>query len=229
MKKAAVLLSGAGVFDGAEIHESVFTLWALDKRGVAYQVFAPDVWQHHVINHLTGEEMPEKRNVLIESARISRGQSKNLNEYRASDYDGLILPGGFGVAKNLTKWAFQGPDGEILQEVKRAIQETLDAGKPVLGLCMGPAAIAKALEGTSRHPVLTVGSTRAPSPYDIAGVSAGLEKAGARSVEKTIQEIAIDESNKIVTAPCYMMEARISEVAANIDAAVEAFVRLMHG
>ncbi|MCX7768073.1 MAG: isoprenoid biosynthesis glyoxalase ElbB [Flavobacteriales bacterium] len=229
MKKVAVLLSGAGVYDGAEIHESVFLLWALDKRDVGYQVFAPDIWQHHVVNHLTGEEMPERRNVLVESARISRGQSKNLAEYRAADYDGLALPGGFGVAKNLTKWAFQGPDGEIHPEVKRAIAETIQAEKPVLGLCMGPAAIAKALEGSGVHAELTVGSTAAASPYDIAGVAAGLEKTGARPVMRTINEIAVDETHKIVTAPCYMMEARISEVAANIDQAVEAFVRLMNG
>ncbi|MCS6980508.1 MAG: isoprenoid biosynthesis glyoxalase ElbB [Flavobacteriales bacterium] len=228
MKKVAVLLSGAGVFDGAEIHESVLTLWALDKRGFTYQVFAPDVWQHHVINHLNGEEMPEKRNVLVESARISRGNSKNLAEYQASDFDGLVLPGGFGVAKNLTKWAFQGPDGDILPEVRRAIRETVDAGKPILGLCMGPAAIAKALEGSVVKPLLTVGSTEAASPYDIAGVSAGLEKTGARPVQRTVREIAVDEAHKIVTAPCYMMEARISEVASNIDQAVEAFARLMN-
>lgn len=226
MKKIAVILSGCGVYDGAEIHESVFSLLSLDERGAAYAVFAPDKNQYHVINHLTGEEMPETRNVLVESARIARGDAKDLKTYRAEDFDGLLIPGGFGAAKNLNRWAFQGPDGEIDADVKRAILETVKAGKPIAGLCMGPTVIAKALEGSEYHPELTVGTTAEKSPYDIAGISAGLEKTGAHAVMKTIREINTDKRLKIVTAPCYMMEGRISDVRKNIDSAVAELLAL---
>jgi len=82
MKKFAVVLSGCGVFDGAEIHEAVFTFWAIKKHGADYQAFAPNVDQYHVVNHMTGDEMPEKRNVLVESARIVRGEIKDLKKQK---------------------------------------------------------------------------------------------------------------------------------------------------
>lgn len=225
--KIAIILSGSGVYDGAEIHESVFTLLALDERGASYQVFAPNKNQHHVVNHLTGEEMPETRNVLVESARIARGAALDLTEYRAADYDGLVIPGGFGAAKNLNQWAFQGPDGLIDADVKRAILETVEAGKPIAGLCMGPTVIAKALEGTPYHVELTVGSTDEKSPYEIAAISAGMEKIGAKAVMKTIREVNVDTKLKVVTAPCYMMEGRISDVKKNIDAAITELLKLV--
>lgn len=225
--KIAIILSGCGVYDGAEIHESVFTMLALDERGAGYQIFAPDKNQHHVVNHLTGEEMPETRNVLVESARIARGNAKDLKEYRAADYDGLVIPGGFGAAKNLNQWAFYGPDGAIDAEVKRAIVETVEAGKPLAGLCMGPTVIAKALEGTPYHAELTVGSTAEKSPYEIAAISAGMEKIGAKAVMKTIRESHTDTKLKIVTAPCYMMEGSISEVKKNIDLAIADLLKLV--
>ena len=223
----AVLLSGSGVYDGAEIHDSVLTLLALDERGAHYQVFAPDKDQSQVINHLTGEEMPEKRNVLVESARIARGDAKDLKTYRAADYDALVIPGGFGAAKNLNEWAFHGPDGAIDADVKRAILETVEAHKPIAALCMGPTVVAKALEGSAYHPELTVGTTAEKSPYDIAAISAGLEKTGAKPVMKTIREVHTDTGLHIVTAPCYMMEGRITDVKKNVEAAVHELVRLI--
>lgn len=225
--KIAVILSGSGVYDGAEIHESVFTLLALDERGAEYQVFAPNKNQHHVVNHLTGEEMPETRNVLVESARIARGNAKDLKEYHAADYDGLVIPGGFGAAKNLNQWALQGPDGAIDIDVKRAILETVQADKPIAGLCMGPTVIAKALEGTEYHASLTVGTTEEKSPYEIGAISAGMEKIGAKSVMKTIREVNTDSALKIITAPCYMMEGSISDVKKNIDMAIDALLKMI--
>lgn len=225
--KVAVLLSGCGVYDGAEIHESVFTLLALDERGVAYQVFAPNKNQYHVVNHLTGEEMPETRNVLVESARIARGNAKDLKEYKAADFDALVIPGGFGAAKNLNQWALYGPDGAIDAEVKQAILDTVKAGKPIAGLCMGPTVIAKALEGSEYHAELTVGTTEEKSPYEIGAISAGMEKVGAKAVMKTIREINTDKALKIVTAPCYMMEGSISEVKKNIDLAITELLKLV--
>lgn len=220
--KIGVLLSGNGVFDGSEIQEAVFTLLAIDELSGEAVCMAPDIDQHHVLNHLTGEEMPEKRNVLVESARIARGKISNLAEIKVEDLDALVLPGGFGAAKNLTKWAFSGPDGEILPDVKHLIIDMVSKGKPVCGLCMGPTVIAKALEGSGIHAELTIGTTEDPSPYEIKAISEGINKTGAHAIMKKVSEILVDQKNKIVTAPCYMMEASVSEIRKNIRMAIEA-------
>ena len=225
--KIGVIFSGSGVYDGTEIQEGVFTLLAIKKVGGEAVCFAPDIDQFHVINHITGEVMEEKRNVLVESARIARGAIQSLDNFNASELDGLVLPGGFGAAKNLTKWAFNGPAGEINHQVKDAIISMIKAGKPVTGLCMGPTVIAKALEGSGISATLTVGTNEKPSPYDIMAISGGMETAGAVAVMCTVEEIAIDEINKIVTAPCYMMEADILQIRNNVRKAVEAMVELM--
>jgi len=170
-KRIGVLLSGCGVYDGSEIHESVFTLLAIDQLGGKAICMAPNAEQHHVVNHITGNEMPEKRNVLIEAARIARGDIRDLTEVTAAELDALVIPGGFGAAKNLTTWAFNGPDGTINKEVKRIINEVHSAGKPLVGLCMGPTVIAKALENSSTKAHLTVGTTTEASPYEIAAIS----------------------------------------------------------
>jgi enhancing lycopene biosynthesis protein 2 len=227
MRKIGVILSGNGVYDGSEIHEAVFTLLAIDEQKAEAVCYAPDMPQHHVINHITGEEMQESRNVLIESARIARGKIQPLSGFDAEKLDALILPGGFGAAKNLTQWAFSGPDGNIHPEVKQAIVSMISAGKPVCGLCMGPTVIAKALEGSAINPVLTVGTTTEASPYDIGAISAGMEKTGAVAEMRSVKEIATDEKNKIVTAPCYMMEASVSEVRENIRMAVNELIKLI--
>lgn len=225
-KKIGVLLSGSGVFDGSEVHESSFTLLALAQKGAETVCLAPDVDQHHVINHTNGEEMDEKRNVLIESARIARGEIEDVAKADLSQLDALAIPGGFGTAKNHTKWAFSGPDGEIVPEVKKAILHFIENKKPILGLCMGPTTIAKALQGSSINAKLTVGTDKEKSPYDIAGISQGMEKTGAAVEMKTIREVLTDKENKIVTAPCYMMEASITEVHDNVQDAVEELYRL---
>jgi enhancing lycopene biosynthesis protein 2 len=225
--KIGVIFSGSGVFDGTEIHEGVFTLLSIKKTGGEAVCYAPDVDQHHVINHITGEEMNEKRNVLVESARIARGEIQSLDKFNASDIDALILPGGFGAAKNLTKWAFSGPDGEINAQVKDAIVSMVKAGKPVGGLCMGPTVIAKALEGSGVAASLTVGTTEEASPYEIEAISQGMEKAGAKAAMKNIYEVEVDKENKIVTAPCYMMEADILQVRNNVQKAVDELVKLV--
>jgi len=224
--KIGVLLSGCGVYDGSEIQEAVFTLLAIDEYMAESICFAPDVDQHHVLNHRTGEEMDEKRNVLTESARIARGNIGALAGIKSGDIDALVIPGGFGAAKNLTKWAFKGPDGDILPDVKRIINEMVSDGKPIAGLCMGPTVIAKALEDSDVRVSLTVGTTEAPSPYDIAAISGGMEKAGASSVMKTVEEIQVDAENKIVSAPCYMMDATVTQIRTNIKAAIDKLVEL---
>src|SRR5476649_1442319 len=142
-KKIAVILSGCGVYDGAEVHESVITLLRLDQRGAEVQCFAPNIAQLHVINHLTGEEMPESRNVLVESARIARGDVKDIREANAEDFDALIVPGGFGAAKNLSNFAVEGPGCSVNPQVLALAEAFAEAGKPVGLICISPALAAK--------------------------------------------------------------------------------------
>jgi enhancing lycopene biosynthesis protein 2 len=224
--KIGVLLSGNGVYDGAEIHEAVSTLLALDKLGVEAVCMAPDIEQHHVINHMTGEEMDEKRNVLVEASRIARGNIKSLSDVRATDIDGLVLPGGFGAAKNLTKWAFEGPNGAIEPETKRLITEMIAAKKPIASLCVSPVVVAKALQGSGIKTKLTLGTTEAPSPYDIGGFNQGLEATGVEPVLSNLGEIVVDETNRIITSPCYMMEASITQIYDGIEKACTKLVEM---
>ncbi len=225
--KIGILLSGCGVYDGAEIHEAVMSMLAVKEAGADYQCISVNKNQHHVINHLTGEEMNEQRNMMVESARIARGDIKEISEINPSNIDALIIPGGFGSAKNFTTWAFNGPDGEILPEVKLLIVNMINAGKPIAALCVSPVIIAKALEGSNLHPQLTLGTSKEKSPYDIKGFHAGVEQIGAKTVEKTINNILVDEKLKIVTAPCYMMDANLLDIRNNSKQAVEALLKLI--
>jgi enhancing lycopene biosynthesis protein 2 len=227
MKKVAILLAGCGVFDGSEIQESVLLMLSIKDNGGSYQCFAPSIEQYHVLNHITGEEINEKRNVLIESARIARGNIKDLKDYNSLDFDALAIPGGFGDAKNLTTWAFQGSQCEINQDVKNAIVSTVTNKKPILGLCMGPTVIAKAIENSNFSATLTIGTTKEDSPYDINEIKTEVEKLGSTHIEKGISEIAIDNTNRIISAPCYMLEADISQVNNNIRLAVNELFTLM--
>ena len=212
--KTAVVLAGCGVMDGAEIHEAVMTLYAIDKNGGSYQVFAPNVAQHHVLNHITGEVMKESRNVLTESARIARGKIKALTEYRAEEFDTLIFPGGFGVAKNLCTYAFDGPDCHVDRVVEQAIRDTHMARKPIGALCISPVLIAKVLGEVT----VTIGSDR-DTADDIG-------KLGGIHENRHHGEVTIDRKNLIVTAPCYMLNATISEIARDAEAVVKALMEL---
>ncbi len=224
--KIGVLLSGCGVFDGAEIHESVFMLYELVKQGVEPVCLAPDIEQHHVVNHTNGEEMRESRNVFLESARIARGEIRKLSDVDPETLDGLAIPGGFGAAKNLTNWAFEGPEGSIHDGVKGLILAVVRAGKPIGAVCMGPTVVAKALEGSGIEATVTVGTTASPSPYDIKGINQGVEATGAKVEEHEADEVAVDEANKIVTAPCYNMEASIVQVHDGIEKVVSKVVQM---
>ncbi|MFT4031229.1 MAG: isoprenoid biosynthesis glyoxalase ElbB [Siphonobacter sp.] len=228
MKKIGVILHGCGVFDGTEIQEATLALLAIREAGASYQCYAPNVAQYHVINHLTGEEMPEKRNVLVESARIARGEIKALAELNLAEVDGLLIPGGFGAAKNLSTWAFKGPQAEVLPQVEEVILSALHQQIPLASLCVSPVVVAKALEGSEFHPQLTLGTTEANSPYDIAGFAAGIEQVGATHTLATIDEVVVDEKLKIVTAPCYMMETDILGIRSNTKLAVEKLMSLIN-
>ncbi len=205
MKKFAVVLAGCGVYDGAEIHEAVLTLLAIKKQGADYSIFAPDIPQHHVINHTTGEEMSESRNVLIEAARIGRGNIQDLNTYDANNFDAIIFPGGFGVAKNLSDFAFSVADCDINDDVAEAIQKTVNLGKPVGALCISPTLIAKVLGDVK----ITIGQD--------AGTIERLEKLGATHIKTDHGEVVIDDKYKIFTTPCYMIDADIIHIEEGVS------------
>lgn len=214
-KKFAIVLSGCGVYDGSEIHEATLTLLAISKLGGEYEIFAPDMEQHHVINHLNGEVMNEKRNVLVESARIARGKIKPLNTFKASEFDVLIFPGGFGAAKNLSTYAFDGDHMKVIPEVEKAIIDMAKHNKPIGALCISPLILAKVLGNIS----LTIGTD--------ATTAAHLEKMGSKHVSTNHGEIAIDTENKIVTTPCYMLESSIAQVYEGIENAVRALIKMI--
>ena len=200
MKKFAVVLSGCGVFDGAEIHEATLTLLAIAQQGASYEIFAPDVDQYHVINHLTHQPTGEKRNVLVESARIARGRIKALSHFRASDFDALIFPGGFGAAKNLSTVAFHGADAKVNPDVEKAVKAMHDAGKPIGALCIAPAVIARILGNVE----VTIG--------DDPGTVQAITKMGGKHIKTTHGEVIVDKKNKIYTTPCYMLDATIVQI-----------------
>jgi enhancing lycopene biosynthesis protein 2 len=214
-KKFAVILSGCGVFDGAEIHETTLTLYAIAKQGGEYEIFAPDMDHLHVINHITGKQMKETRNVLIEAARIARGNIQDLIHYKAADFNGLIFPGGFGVAKNLSDWAGKGPECTVIPGVESAIREAVKAGKPIGALCISPILLAKVLGDVE----LTVGD----DPASIAAI----EATGAKHIKTTHGEVVIDKKYKIVTSPCYMLDARIDQIGEAAARVVKEMMKMM--
>jgi enhancing lycopene biosynthesis protein 2 len=200
MKKFAVVLSGCGVFDGAEIHEATLTLLAIAQQGASYEIFAPDVDQYHVINHLTHRPTGEKRNVLVESARIARGKIKPLSQFNASGFDALIFPGGFGAAKNLSTVAFDGPGAKVNPDVEKAVKAMHAAGKPIGALCIAPAVIARILGSIE----VTIG--------DDPGTAGAIEKMGGKHVQASHGEVVVDRKNRIFTTPCYMLDATIVQI-----------------
>ena len=215
MKKFAVVLSGCGVYDGAEIHEATLSLLAIAKQGCAYEIFAPDTNQHHVINHITGQEMDETRNVLVEAARIARGNIQDLKLFNPEVFDGLLFPGGFGAAKNLSSWAFEGADATVLPEVEDAVRGMFQLGKPVGALCISPVILAKVFGKVS----LTIG--------DDEGTIDALESLGASHVYTTHGEVVVDTDHNLVTTPCYMLDATIDQIDEGAYNVVDAMIKMM--
>ena len=214
MKKFAIVLSGSGVYDGSEIHEATLAMLAVAKKGAEYELFAPDIDQYHVINHLTGDEMNETRNVLIESARIARGEIKPLSEYQPGGFDGIIFPGGFGAAKNLSTFAFKGADCEINPDTEHAVKSTREMNKPIGALCIAPAVIAKILGSVE----VTIGKD--------PGTAENIRNTGATHIDTETVGVAIDKTNKVVSTPCYMLADNIDQVAEGEEKLVEAMLDL---
>ncbi|MBN4081183.1 isoprenoid biosynthesis glyoxalase ElbB [Caldithrix abyssi] len=209
MTKVGVLLSGCGVNDGSEIHESVITMLALDRAGVEMVLLAPNIDQMHVVNHYTGQEMDEFRNVLVESARIARGNIKDMAEVSGNDVDALILPGGFGVVKNLCDYAMAGAECSINPDVYRLISEVHLLQKPIGAICIAPALMAKILGEQDESANLTIG-------YDET-TAGDIKSMGSVHVECPVTEMVVDAEKKIVTTPAYMEAKSIKEAAEGIE------------
>lgn len=206
MKKIGVVLSGCGVYDGTEIHEAVITLLAIARNGAQAVCFAPDKIQSEVINHLTGEAMAERRNVLLEAARITRGEVRPLVQAQAAELDALIVPGGFGAAKNLSNFANEGAACEVDGDLSALALAMHQAGKPLGFICIAPAMLPKIFAIPLR---ITIGTD-----IDTAEI---LEEMGAEHVPCPVDDIVVDEENKVVTTPAYMLAQNIAEAAAGIE------------
>ena len=216
-KKVGVVLSGCGFLDGAEIHEATLTLLALDRAGAEARVISPDLEQRHVVDHLVGEPAEgQRRNVRVESARIARGAVADLANVRAEELDALVLPGGFGAAKNLCSFAVEGTEMTVLADLERLVREMHRAGKPMGFICIAPVIAAKVLGGHA--PRLTIGTDRK--------TAAALVAFGATHVECSCEEAVLDEENKLVSTPAYMLGPTIAPVAAGIARLVQKVLEL---
>lgn len=215
MKKFAVILNGCGHLDGSEIHESVMTLLAIDRQECSYTIFAPDMPQYHVMNHLTRQPMEGERNMMVEAARIARGNIREISEYHPADFDALVIPGGFGVAKNLFTYAIDGVNAKVLDSVRKAIVDTHNARKPIGALCISPVLVTKVLGDIT----VTVGSD--------PGTIADVEKMGASHVNTNITEVISDKQNLIFTTPCYMLDATIADIADSAENLISTMLEYM--
>ena len=217
MKKIGVVLSGCGVRDGSEIHEAVFTLLAIDQAGCEAVCMAPNA-DFAVTDHLTMQETGDKRNILVESARIARGNIRDIKDVEAADLDAVVLPGGFGAAKNLCDFAVMGATASVHPEVARLLKEMVAAKKPIGAICISPVLIAAVL-GKEYAPTLTIGND--------AGTAAEINKTGALHQECPVTGFVVDARNKIISTPAYMLATRISEVQQGIEKCVQEVVKLI--
>ncbi len=220
MARVGVVLSGCGVYDGAEIHETVITLLALDRAGAEVVMMAPNIGQLHVVNHLTGEEMTmESRNVLVESARIARGNIRDLSLVTGAELDALIFPGGFGVAKNLSDYAMVGADCEVNPDAQRIVAEMIEARKPVGVICIAPAMLAKILKQMGKSARLTIGNDN--------NTAGDIQTMGSQHLECPVDELIVDEEHKIISTPAYMIGQQIKDVALGIEKLVDKILTML--
>ncbi|MBT4149743.1 MAG: isoprenoid biosynthesis glyoxalase ElbB [Candidatus Marinimicrobia bacterium] len=213
MKKVGLLLSGCGFNDGSEIHESVISMLALDRAEVETVIMAPNIDQMHVVNHYTGQEMDEFRNVLVESSRIARGNIKDMAEVTGNDLDALIIPGGFGVAKNLSDYAMAGPDCSVNPDVYRLVSEIYLLKKPIGAICIAPVMMAKIFGEQDESAEMTIGSDELTSK--------DINTMGSKHIKCLVSEMIIDEDKKLVTTPAYMEAQSIKEAAEGIEKLVK--------
>ncbi|CAI2717161.1 isoprenoid biosynthesis glyoxalase ElbB [Nitrospina watsonii] len=219
-KRIGVVLSGCGVYDGSEIHEAVITLLAIDRAGAEAVCMAPNVDQMHVVNHLTGEEAKgETRNVLVESARIARGEIQDIATVKADDIDAIIFPGGFGAAKNLCDFAVNGENCKVHPEVQRLVREFKDKHKPQGAVCIAPAVMAGIYKDSGTQLTLTIGNDK--------GTSGKIVAMGSNHQDCAVEDIVIDQAAKVVTSPAYMLGKNISGVAEGIEKTVKELIKMI--
>ncbi len=216
MKNIAVILGGCGTKDGSEINETVTLLLALDQHGIKYQCFAPDKDQYQVVNHVTGEVVDEKRNMMVEAARIVRGDILPMTEFNADNYDGLAIPGGVGVANNLFTYFIDGLQMTVLPEVRDAIVKIHEQNKPIAAMCIAPVLIANVLEGVT----ITLGNADCGPAKDVL-------KMGAHHAETKKGEVTSDLKNKIFTTPCFMLESTLKDIYEDAYNLVDAFAKAL--
>lgn len=212
MKKFAVILCGCGTLDGSEIHESVMTLLAIDRNDCEYSIFAPDADQYHVVNHVTGQVMGEKRNMMVEAARIARGRIRPLAECHVGDFDALVFPGGNGSAKNLFTYAIDGKKCTVREDVAQLIRSFHEQKKPIGALCIAPVMLAKVLGDIT----ITVGNDEKTIDH--------VTSFGTKHINTQQTEVISDKQNMVFTTPCYMLPARISDIADCAENLIEAIL-----
>ncbi|HLB55945.1 MAG TPA: isoprenoid biosynthesis glyoxalase ElbB [Coxiellaceae bacterium] len=209
-KKVAVILSGCGVFDGSEIHEAVSTLLALDLADATYECFAPNILQTQVVNHLTNAHENEKRNTLVEAARIARGKIRDIKDAEVKDFDAAIYPGGHGAALNLCDFGKNGANMSINADVLRFAQAMKNAKKPQGFICIAPAMISK-----------IYGAGVAQTIGNDLTTKEKIEKMGGKHVDCAVNKAVIDHQAKVVSTPAYMLANRISEVFSGVSQLVK--------
>lgn len=201
MKKVAVVLTGCGAKDGSEINEAVTLLLALDQHNIEYQAFAVDAYQAEVCNHVTGRRAEERRNMMVESARIVRGNILPMTKFNADDFDALFFPGGFGAAKNIFTYAYDGINFKVNKDVEKAILDIHKQGKPIGAMCISPLMVAKVIGNVN----VTMGHSECQQAKEI-------EQLGCKHTETTHGGVAIDKENKIYSTPCFMLDARLKDI-----------------
>ena len=213
-KKAAVVLAGCGVFDGSEIHEAVITLLNLQRRGVEVSFFAPDVAQADVVDHSKGEAEQSSRNVLAESARIARGNIAPLSEFDAKEFDLLVFPGGFGAAKNICSFAFDGANCKVNSDAQNAIEAMLAERKPIGFVCIAPVIAAKVIADGVK---ITIGN-------DVSTAEA-IRAMGAEHIDCSSTDFVKDEAKNVFSTPAYMLAQSTAELDAGIGKMIEAMLK----
>nr|XP_061793440.1 glutamine amidotransferase-like class 1 domain-containing protein 3, mitochondrial [Nerophis lumbriciformis] len=221
-KRVAVLLSGCGVFDGTEIHEASAVLVHLSRAGAKAQMFAPNQDQMHVIDHSEGKPSGSGRNVLQESARIARGDITDLAKLDVSAFDAVVIPGGFGVAKNFSDWAVKNKDFTINSEVEKILKDFHNAGKPIAMCCIAPVLAAKFLPGCE----LTVGQDKESDMWPYAQTAGALKEMGCKHVNKDVEQAHVDVKHKLITTPAFMCNAPIHKISDGIGVMIRETLKL---
>lgn len=215
----AVVLSGCGRADGSEIHESVCALLCLENMGCTYQCFAPDIKQAAVINHVNNQPMSEKRNVLIEAARIARGNILDIKEFNPDDFDGIIFPGGMGAVTNWCDFAEKGTDCTVNTSIYSVIRQCYDKKLVIGAMCIAPVLIAMVLADKKVHFTLGAGGNMAKK----------LEALGAVHEEVGVSDVCIDRKNLVCTTPAYMLATNMIEVCQGAQNMIGAMCQLING